>query len=152
MSDKNLFPVFDVPDFIEDEIKSGGTVKKSIYWDSKTGDFARDGANRLIQSNGTDTYKQWCQKIVYTERFALMSYPDEIGVEMEEAQKQQTRKAVESCVERTITEALLVNEQTEYVRDFNFEWDSDCLFCEFSVKGEEQDEFVLNVDIKKGGE
>ena len=63
------------------------------------------------------------------------------------ALKEKTNAAVESAVERTITEALLVNPRTEYVRGFEFTWNGDELFCSFTVKGIDWEEFPLSVTI-----
>ena len=49
---------------------------------------------------------------------------------------------VESMVERTITDALLVNPRTESVQDFEFSWDGDEMHCRFRVKGMDWEEFI----------
>ena len=86
-------------------------------------------------------------KVVNTERWACLAYPDSIGTEMESALKEKTNAAVESAVERTITEALLVNPRTEYVREFEFTWNGDELLCSFVVKGINWEEIPLSVTI-----
>ena len=48
----------------------------------------------------------------------------------------------ESMVQRTITEALMVNPRTEDVRDFAFSWDGDSMHCTFTVKGVRWDKEV----------
>ena len=69
-----------------------------------------------------------------------------IGVEMEDALAQDDEKTVESMVERTIRDALLVNPRTEWVRDFEFEWNGDSMNCSFKVKGKEWDKvFQINI-------
>ena len=57
------------------------------------------------------------------------------------------RGAVESAVERTITEALMVNPKTEYVRGFEFEWMNEDLSVSFVVKGKEFDEQKLRTSM-----
>ena len=44
------------------------------------------------------------------------------------------KKAVESAIERTISEALLVNPRTEYVRQFEFVWNGDAVSVSFVLK------------------
>ena len=44
------------------------------------------------------------------------------------------------AIERTITEALLVNPATEYVRDFEFTMEGDQLYVSFLAKGREWDD------------
>ena len=45
-------------------------------------------------------------------------------------------------VQRTITEALMVNPRTEDVLDFEFSWDSDKMHCRFKVKGIDWEEEI----------
>ena len=109
----------------------------------------RDGANRLVLCDGKKAYVTWCLKVVMTERCTKLSYSDKIGTEMIDALKQHGTAAVESALERTITEALMVNPLTEYVRGFTFEWHgSDSLGVTFVVKGQDWEEQALNIDFK----
>jgi len=147
MGDNALFPTAEVPKFIEESEQYDEKYKPSIAWDMEAGDFVRNGANQLVECNGREAYKVWCYKVVNTERFACLAYPDSIGTEMESAMKEESNEAVESAVERAITEALLVNPRTEFVRGFTFEWDGDELQCGFDVKGIEWEEFPLKVTI-----
>ena len=68
-------------------------------------------------------------------------------VEIVKAAREETDiKAVESSIQRTITEALMVNPETEYVRNFRFSWDgAGSLQVVFVVKGHEWDEDTLSV-------
>jgi hypothetical protein len=148
MADKNLFPVFDVPEIKTPAPAEEQKYKPSVYFDYALGDFRRDGANKLVMADGKEAWKQWCIKTVLTERLDRMSYSSDIGTELEDALKQADRQAVESALERTITEALMVNPKTEYVRGFNFIWDSDGLHCEFTVKGKEWEEQHIGVILE----
>lgn len=152
MSEKSLFPVFEVPDIVNDVDQIEEKYYASVLWDIEKGDFVLDGANRMVKCDGLTAYMQWCYKMVSTERYVHLAYPDYIGVEMETALSQPTNEAVESMVERTISEALLVNSRTDYVREFSFSWMGDQLYCEFTVKGKNWDEFKLSADIIVGGD
>lgn len=145
MTEKNLFPVFEVPEIITPAPAEEQKYKPSVYFDYELGDFRRDGANKMVEAEGREAYRQWCIKTVLTERLARMSYSDEIGTELYDALKQADKQAVESDMERTITEALMVNKRTEYVRGFEFTWDSDGLYCDFIVKGKEWEEQHIGV-------
>lgn len=149
MAEKGLFPTFDVPEILEDSQVYEEKYKRSVWWDFEKGDFVRDGANRILYCSGMEAYQAWCVKMAETERFACLSYPEELGVEMEEALKEDSGKAVESAIERTITEALSVNPCTEYVREFSFMWDGDRVNCDFKVKGLEWGEFPLSIVVNK---
>lgn len=147
MAENNLFPTVEVPELIQESEQYDEKYKPSVAWDLEAGDFVRNGANQLMECDGRDAYRVWCVKVVNTERWACLAYPDSIGTEMESALKEKTNAAVESAAERTITEALLVNPRTEYVREFEFTWNGDELFCSFTVKGIDWEEFPLSVTI-----
>lgn len=138
-----LFPVFDVPELVTDTAAEEQKYKGSVYFDYKNGDFKRDGAGRMMTSEGREAYAQWCMKVAMTERQRHLSYNSDIGTEIEEAMAQADIEAVKSSIERTITEALMVNKATEYVRDFEFEYLPGELRCSFVVKGKEWEEIRL---------
>lgn len=148
MAEKTLFPVFDVPEIPTSTPSEGQKCKPSVYFDYTLGDFKRDGANKMVVAEGREAWRQWCIKTVQTERLACLSYSSDTGVELYDALKQADEEAVESALERTITEALMVNPRTEYVRGFEFTWDSDGLHCGFIVKGKEWEEQRINVILK----
>lgn len=101
----------------------------------------------MVPADGREAYRQWCLKTVMTERFTCLAYTTDIGTEMIEALAQADRAAVESAVERTINEALMVNPKTEYVRDYVFSWRNEVLDCTFNVKGQSWEEQVVSVRI-----
>lgn len=142
-----LFPVFDVP-----EVVGKGTERQkynpSVYFDFELGDFRRDGAHRIAVADGREAYMQWCRKMVETERFSCLAYGMDTGVEMYDALGRGDHGAVESAVERTITEALMANPKTEYVREFEFNWSGDGLSVSFTIKGKEYDEQKLRTLVK----
>ena len=65
--------------------------------------------------------------------------------EMNEPLAEDSEKAVESAIERTISEALMVNPRTEYVRQFEFVWNGDAVSVSFVVKGVDIDEFKVSI-------
>lgn len=148
MSEKQLFPVFDVPEIKTPAQPEREHYRPSVYFDFSTGDFIRDGANRMVEAEGKEAYMQWCIKVVATERDACLAYSTRIGTEMEYAAAQPDHESVEASVERTITEALMVNPKTEYVREFEFTWNGTNLYGEFTVKGRDLDEIKLSVAIE----
>ena len=147
MAENNsIYPAVELPSFPA----PGATAAKRIYkpapyFDYTTGDFVRDGANKLTMVDGREAYIQWCLKQCVTERYTRLAYSSKIGVEIQSAIKKETDiEAVESIIERTITEALMINPATEYVRDFAFEWNgSDSLGVTFTVKGKEWTEEMM---------
>lgn len=137
-----LFPVVEVPEFISESTEYDTRYKRSVQWDPVKGDFVRDGANRMVECDGREAFAIWCFKIAQTERYRCLAYPDVIGTEMERAMDNDDEKTVESMVQRTITDALMVNPRTEDVRDFSFTWNGDSMHCSFKVKGIDWDETI----------
>lgn len=137
-----LFPVVEVPEFISESTEYDTRYKRSVRWDPVKGDFVRDGANRMVECDGREAFAIWCFKIAQTERYRCLAYPDVIGTEMERAMDNDDEKTVESMVQRTITDALMVNPRTEDVRDFSFTWNGDSMHCSFKVKGIDWDETI----------
>lgn len=117
-----LFPTFDMPDIVVPEDASSPSYGTSFLFDFSTGDFVRDGAGRVITAEPYQAWSQWCAKAAITERSAYLVYTNQFGTEVDEATKQPTRQAVESELERTITEALMVDPRTASVTQFVFTW------------------------------
>lgn len=141
-----LFPVIEVPEFISESARRDTRYRRSVRWDPAAGDFVRDGANRMVECDGIEAFALWCFKTAQTERYRCLAYPNAIGTEMERAMSDDDEKTVESMVQRTITDALMVNPRTENVRDFDFSWNGDSMHCTFRVKGVGNDE-VITVTI-----
>jgi len=130
----NLYPVFDMPDLVEQQqTEPAPKYGKSWLFDFEKGDFVVDGAGRVVEADGHTAWAQWCVKSVLTERFAYLIYSTDYGSEIEQALKQPSRKAVEAELERTITEALLVDPRTKIVRDFSFSWQGDQVKVSFTA-------------------
>lgn len=132
---KMLFPVAKVPDFIEGKSRYDRRYKRSMKWDPVAGDFVRNGAHQVVECDGMEAYAIWCFKIAQTERYRCRAYPSCIGVEMERATADSDIRTVESMMQRTIMDALMVNPRTEYVGDFEFTGEGDDAHCTFTVKG-----------------
>lgn len=144
MAEKTLFPVWEVPQVQTPAAATERKYRRSVSFDFEAGDFARDGSGNMVEADGREAYIQWCLKACDTERFTCLAYSADIGTETIEALAQPTRQAVESAIERTITEALMVNPKTEYVRGFTFRWEADALSCSFTVKGQDWEEMTIS--------
>lgn len=129
-----LYPVFDLPE-IQDDQEYDERYRPSVYFDFAKGDFSRDGANRMIRSDGREAYMQWCQKVIATEREEFLAYSEDIGTEFEEMEDFSDRSSRECEIERTITEALMIHPATEYVREFVFDYSSGAANVSFTIKG-----------------
>lgn len=119
--------------------------KGSVKWDPQLGDFVRDNAGGMAACGGREAFMVWCYKMAQTERYAHKAYVEavagaDLGTELEEAVQESDHDLTESMVARTVTEALMVNPRTEYVRGFEFLWEGDSLHFTFEVKGAGWDE------------
>lgn len=139
---ETIFPTVQVPEFALEDTKYDTEYKRSVKWDSESGDFVLDGANRMVECDGREAFVTWCFKIAQTERYRCLAYPNSIGTEMERAMDNDDEKTVESMVQRTITDALMVNPRTEDVLDFEFSWEGDNMHCKFKVLSIDRDEKI----------
>lgn len=149
MEENNLFPVVEIPEEADEEEEYDEEYRPSALWDFEKGDFALDGAGKVLEADGVEAYLQWCLKVAQTERYSCLAYDDDIGTEIDSILKND-RAALESEIERTITEALMVNPRTEYVQDFEFSGSGEEMYCSFAVKGVGFEERTLTIGI--GGE
>lgn len=140
-----LFPTVSIPSLEKPKETADLRYKKSLAWDLERGDFIRDGAGKIETHSGRDAYMVWCIKTSTTERYTKLAYPNSIGSELEDAKREQSDAAVELALERTLTEALMVNPRTEYVRDFVFVWNGEHLQVTFTVKGRDLEEFQIEL-------
>jgi len=130
----NLYPTFEPPTIVEQEQPQlAPEYPESYLFDFEKGDFVRDAAGRIMVADGHRAWVQWCVKTVLTERLACLAYSWNYGAEVEQARKQPDRALVEMEIERTITEALMVDPRTELVRDFSFKWRADELYVSFTI-------------------
>lgn len=143
-----LYPTFEMPEAAADDAAKR-TYKPSLFFDFEAGDFRLDSKHTPVLASGKEAFCQWCVKQCLTERYTRLAYSGKVGVEFEKAIRGEVdRAAVESHLERTITEALLVNPATEYVKDFSFSWPGgDHVAVTFLVKGHEWDETELTVEM-----
>ena len=133
----NLFPTFAVPKVVENNIKEENRTKHSIYFDCEKGDIALDSNGEIKTATPYDSWVQWCLKTVLTQRWSFFAYSSQTGVEIEQALAQQDRKAQQSYIEKTVTEALLADpyQRTKRVYDFSFVWKTDGVEVTFWING-----------------
>ena len=143
-----LFPTFDLPEIPSDE-EEDEIYKESVKWDWEKGDFVRDGTGKMVISSGHEAFIDWVLKAISTERMSCLAYDSDYGTEFDGIMQYDNNDRIENEIEKTITEALMVDPRTEYVRDFSFERDGDQLFVTFAMKGKPWDEDVgLTVEVK----
>ena len=143
---KDLYPVFDIPDLDESEQEETEALKAGPLFDYEIGDFVLDGQNRVVYVDGRDNYMLWCLKALRTQLGACGAY-EGFGIDFDGAQDQATREAVQSAMERTITEALMENEATDSVHDFVFDWDGSELYIMFAIEPKEWEAFDIRMSV-----
>ncbi len=152
MPDNVLFPVFDVPSTLAENSKPNTqTYNVAPLWDFQNNDFVTDGSGKLLYGSGYDAWVLWCKKSILTQRFAFLSYSENIGIESDESFKEPDRSAIESSFERTITEALLADPmgRTKQVNSFNFLWKSDSLYITCTVLGTDGNSAEISAQINQ---
>lgn len=100
--------------------------RNGISFDYKTGDFRRDGKNKILDSDGIESWKSWCINCIQTERYKHLAYSTDFGIELDEVFSATTREEAESHLTRQITEAILADpyQRAQYVPDIEFTWES----------------------------
>ena len=80
---QKLYQTFEVPEIINEEEQLDKEYHRSMKWNPETGDFVRDGSNRVLDCDGREAFMIWCFKAAQTERYQCLAYPRSIGTEME---------------------------------------------------------------------
>ena len=133
----HLFPVFDVPAALAENVPQTNSFLPAPLWDYERGDFVTNGSRQPVYGSGFDAWVLWCTKTLLTQRWAHYAYSDNAGIEAKEAFAEPDRKAQESAFERAISEALLADPagRTLQVLNFQFDWASDSLNVTCDVIG-----------------
>ena len=137
----NLFP-----EGYEDEVITAEDLASSkptgyrngISFDIVTGDFRRDGRNKILDSDGIESWKSWCTNCIQTERYAHLAYSSDFGISTAAAMRAESREEAESILIREITEALLADpyERTKYVEGIAFAWSApDAVAVQVTIHG-----------------
>lgn len=131
---ENLFPEGYEEEVVtaEDLISGQPTgYRNGIAFDSKLGDFLRDGMHKMLDSDGIESWKSWCINCLQTERYKHLAYSTDFGIEIEKAMKATSREEAESILSRQITEAILADpyKRTKYIEEITFDWTAPDAVC-----------------------
>lgn len=123
----NLFPLgYDEEIIREDELTSETPIgyRNGIAFDYETGDFMRDGMNKLLDSDGVESWISWCINCLQTERYKHLAYSTDFGIELDAAMASSSREEAESILTRQITEAILADpyERAAFISDIEYDW------------------------------
>lgn len=127
MPEENLFPEdYDEetiePEDTEDEEPIG--YRPGVAFDWQTGDFIRDGRNRLLEATGVESWQQWCQNCLQTAQYKHLAYSDDFGIDVDEVFSAESEEESESILTRQITEALEADPygRTAYIDSIEYDW------------------------------
>lgn len=146
----NLFPEGYEDEIIEaEDLESSQIIgyRNGLSFDEQLGDFRRDGANKILDSSGIDSWKSWIINGIQTERYAHLAYSTDYGIETVDAFRAKTRDEAESILTRQITEFVLADpyKRAEYVEEIVYDWTApDSVVASLSVRGKED----VSIDIE----
>ena len=137
----NLYPEgYDLEVITEADLQSGDPIgyRNGVAFDYETGDYPRDGMNKMLDSTGIESWKSWCINCLHTERYKHLAYSTDFGIETDAAFRATSRDEAESILTRQINEALLADpyERTKYVSEITFDWTApDSVVVEVTIHG-----------------
>lgn len=152
----NLFPESYENEIITAEDLTASSpvgYRNGVAYDYELGDFQIDGKNKLIDSNGVDSWKSWCTNCLQTERYNHLAYSTDFGIETEAAFKAETKDKAESILARQITEAIMADpyKRAEYVEKIEFDWTApDAVVVDVTIQGKEDVTIDITAYITKG--
>lgn len=130
MTDISIFP----ENFLEDDITTlndNFEQQQSYAIDFDTMTYKKDSSGNIILLDKFESYLQWCQLAVMTERNNYIAYDERFGIDSLIGSSD--RKLIESELKRIISDALLVHPLTQNVDDFIFTWKNDVVYCEYRI-------------------
>lgn len=152
----NLFPEGYEREYIteEDLIEQKPIgYRNGISFDYELGDFPRDGMNKMLDSNGIESWESWCLNCLQTERYKHLAYSSDFGIELDAALRANSREEAESILTRQITEALMADpyERTAYIADISFNWTaSDSVNVDVIVHGRDDVTIDITAYLTRG--
>lgn len=137
----NLYPEGYENDVVTPEdvqAKSPVGYKNGIAFNYETGDFKRDGMNKILDSTGIQSWKDWCINCLQTERYKHLAYSTDFGIELDAAMNASSREEAENILTRQISEALMADPygRTSFVSDIAYDWEApDTVAIELTIHG-----------------
>jgi hypothetical protein len=153
----NLFPIgYEDAVITQEDLNSDTPIgyRNGIAFDSETGDFVRDGKNKILDSDGIESWKSWCIICIQTERYAHLACPSDFGIDTSAAMRAKSMEEAESILTREITEAILADpyERTNYVEDLEFDWTApDAVKVNAVIHGIDDVTIDITAYLSKGG-
>lgn len=98
--------------------------RPGVAFDQDTGDFIRDGKNRIVDASGVASWKEWCINCIQTQRYMHLAYSSDFGIDLNKVFSASSHDEAESVLTREITEAILADPygRTAYISNLDFDW------------------------------
>lgn len=127
MEEDALYPVGYEDEIIDDDdldLDQPIGYRPGVAFDWQTGDFIRDGRQRLLEATGVESWQQWCMNCLQTQRYKHQAYSSDFGIDVDEVFSAEFREESESILTRQINEALQADPygRTEYVAGITYVW------------------------------
>ena len=127
--------------------------RNGIAFNSQTGDFLRDGMNKLLDCTGIESWKSWCINCLQTERYKHLAYTSDFGIEIDQAMRASSREEAESILTRQITEAIMADpyKRTKYIEEITYNWTApDSVTVAVTIHGVEDVTIDITAYITRG--
>ena len=153
----NLFPEgYEMETLEASDLKNGSFIgyPNGIAFDEELGDFKRDGKNKMLDSDGIESWKSWCINCLQTERYKHLAYSTDFGIEIEKAMRATSHAEAENLLTREITEALLADPygRTAYIEELEFDWTApDTVAVNATIHGISDVTIDITAYITRGG-
>lgn len=123
----NLLPVgYEEEVVLDEDLVQEGPIgyRNGVAFDYEHGDFKRDGRNRLLDSDGIESWRSWVVNCISTERYKHLAYSTDFGIELDLVFQAGSREEAESILTRQITEAILADpyQRTRYIEGLEYNW------------------------------
>lgn len=148
---ENLFPEED--EVLEEEAIEESTsdpiFPEGYKFDT---DLQLDGRGNIFACTATESWLQWCKKVLETPRYMCDAYSEDIGIDTEEVFAADTKEAAESILKAEITEALTADpyNRTAYVESITCDWFCpDSVYVNVSVVGYDGTAETIDVTLTK---
>lgn len=98
--------------------------RHGVSFDYELGDFRRDGKNKILDSDGIESWKSWVINCMQTERYKHLAYSTDFGIELDKVFGASSREEAESILIRQVTEAILADPygRTKFIDNIEIIW------------------------------
>lgn len=152
-----------LPKGYDDEVITAGDLvsrrpvgyRNGVAFDYGTGDFKRDGKNKLLDSDGIESWKSWCIHCMVTERYKYLAYSTDFGIEFDKVFSASSRAEAENILTRQIHEAILADPygRCAYIERLEYQWPApDSVEVHAVLHGIEDITIDITAYLTKGGE